>query len=52
MVYLTVSRIALIVNMVNLKYFSWYNHNLVLIDQQSVGQRSLYLMNTINAKKR
>jgi hypothetical protein len=26
--------------------------NLVLIDQQSVGKRSLYLMDTVNAKKR
>jgi hypothetical protein len=26
--------------------------DLVLIDQQSVGKRSLYLMDTVNAKKR
>jgi hypothetical protein len=26
--------------------------DLVLIDQQSVGKRSLHLMNTVNAKKR
>jgi hypothetical protein len=29
-----------------------YLIDLVLIDQQSVGKRSLYLMDTVNAKKR
>jgi hypothetical protein len=36
-----------IVNTENVQFI-----DLVLIDQQSVGQRSLHLMDTVNAKKR
>jgi hypothetical protein len=35
-------------------YWIWHGNivDLVLIDQQSVGQKSLHLMDTVNAKKR